>query len=44
MMWIEFTESDGHEGAARWGDATDEQIDKVLAFAEQQLGKPDTLA
>lgn len=46
QLWIEYTDEDGNEGAARWGGGmTDEQIDKVIAFAIEVLGRgPDTLA
>lgn len=49
MLWIEFNTDDpngpdGEDGAARWGQATVEQIDQILEFAEKLLGKPDTIA
>jgi len=29
MIWIEY-----EDGSARWADATEEQVDKILAYAE----------
>lgn len=44
MLWIEATDSSGEEFSARWGNATDEQIDAITQFAESVLGAPDTVA
>ena len=43
-LWIEWTDSTDEDGSARWSEATDKQIDAVLAYAEQVLGKADTIA
>ena len=42
QIWIQFTEDDGSEGSARWGDITEEQIDRILAAATTWLGAPNT--
>ena len=44
-LWIEFDSSDG-SGSARWGHpVADEQIDLILSFAEQVIGRsPDTVS
>lgn len=44
MLWIEITDEDGEESGIRWGAATDQQIDKITAYAERILGSPDTIA
>lgn len=44
MLWIEITDEDGEETSVRWGSATDEQIDKITAYAEEVLGSPDTIS
>lgn len=43
-LWVEFTDGDGEDGAARWGsdNVTDEKLEKILAFAVDLLGQPDT--
>lgn len=42
QVWIEYTASDD-SGGARWSPVTDEQIDKILAYTEQIMGRrPDT--
>jgi hypothetical protein len=43
MLWIDFTDSSEGNGGARWGNASDEQIDAVLAYAERVLGSPQTI-
>lgn len=43
-LWIEITDEDGEESSARWGAATNEQIDAITNFAEKLLGSPDTVA
>lgn len=42
QVWVEFTDGDGEDGAARWGTATDGQLDTILQFAVTVLGQPDT--
>lgn len=44
MFWTDWEDEDGDSGSARWGSATSEQIDQILAFATQLLGDPDTIA
>lgn len=44
QLWIEFTDSSGSEGSARWGGASDADIDAVIDFVAERLGRqPDTV-
>jgi hypothetical protein len=44
-LWIEYEDDDENDGAARWGDITDAQIDDILAYAQKVIGRPsDTVA
>jgi len=38
-FWIETDEA-----SSRWGDATDKEVDLLLAYAYLLLGDPDTIA
>jgi hypothetical protein len=43
-LWVEYDASDD-SGAARWESVTDEQIDAIVAYAQQVIGRtPDTVA
>jgi len=46
QIWIEWTDEDGDEGGARWGDPLPEShIDAVIAAATDIIGRgPDTVA
>jgi hypothetical protein len=44
QLWIECTDNTEEDYSARWGSLTDEQMDRIMAFAVEVAGEPDTIA